>query len=164
MSTTLDATGLAPRAFALLNRFAEPAIRSGFGAPWPTLPLPAALWALGWHPGLVVLEVPGRRSGRLYRVPLTALVRGDTVLVSTLRRESQWVRNLAAAETVGLWLRGTRRRARPWVRGMHPDGPASAALSRGLKTLSGPLERSGLQLAELSLEAPTEMTGAGRPC
>lgn len=102
-------TAAGPGPFAALNRFAEPAIRLGLGAPPP--------FPLGWWGGLVVMEIPGRKSGRLYRVPAVALASGNRLMVGTVRERSQWIRNLAAAEQVGVWLRGRRRLARSFVWG-----------------------------------------------
>lgn len=101
------ATGPGP--FTLINRFAEPAIRLGIGAP-PPVPF-------GWWSGLVVMEIPGRRSGRLYRVPAFALSRRDMLVVSTVRADSQWMRNLAATDRIRVWLRGRDREARAFVWG-----------------------------------------------
>ena len=109
--TTRTAGGPGP--LALLNRVAEPAIRLGIGAP-PPVPF-------GWWSGLVLMEIPGRKSGRLYRVPAFALAHRDLFVVSTVRERSQWIRNLAAAERVDLWVRGRRRNARTFVWGeAHP--------------------------------------------
>ena len=95
--------------FALLDRVVDPAVRLGLGAP-PPIPF-------GWWSGLVVMEIPGRRSGRIYRIPALALARRDRLIVSTVRERSQWMRNLAAAPRVHVWLRGQRRSARPLVWG-----------------------------------------------
>ncbi len=52
--------------------------------------------------GSRVLAVPGRRSGRLQRVPVNLLVLdGERYLVSP-RGNTQWVRNVRAASTVEL--------------------------------------------------------------
>ena len=67
-------TAAGPGPFAALNRFAEPAIRLGLGAP-PPIPL-------GWWGGLVVMEIPGRTSGRLYRGPAVALASGSRLMVA----------------------------------------------------------------------------------
>ena len=59
----------------------------------------AALHALGVAPDyLVTLEVAGRRSGRIVRVPLVmVVVGGERYLVSMLGEEVNWVRNVKAA-------------------------------------------------------------------
>jgi F420H(2)-dependent quinone reductase len=46
---------------------------------------------------LITLEVPGRRSGRVVRLPLVvAFVEGERYLVSMLGEESNWVANVKA--------------------------------------------------------------------
>ena len=106
MNTTVAA---GPRPMAMLNRIVEPAVRMGLAAP---LPIP-----VGWWSGLIVMEIPGRRSARIYRVPALALAHRDLLLVSTVRGESQWMRNLAAATDIEVWLRGRCRPARSFVWG-----------------------------------------------
>jgi hypothetical protein len=58
----------------------------------------AAVSARGVGPEyLVVLEVPGRRSGRIVSLPLVvAAVDGERYLVSMLGEEANWVRNVRA--------------------------------------------------------------------
>ena len=66
----------------------------------------AALSARGVGPDyLVTLEVPGRRSGRIVRLPLVvAVVDGERYLVSMLGEDTNWVRNVrAAGGEVVLW-------------------------------------------------------------
>jgi hypothetical protein len=60
----------------------------------------AAVYALGVGPDrLVTLEVVGRRSGRVVRLPLVmVVVAGERYLVSMLGEEANWVRNVEAAE------------------------------------------------------------------
>jgi hypothetical protein len=60
----------------------------------------AAVCALGVGPKyLVTLEVPGRRSGRVVRLPLVmAVVAGERYLVSMLGERANWVRNAEEAE------------------------------------------------------------------
>lgn len=59
----------------------------------------AAIHALGVAPNyLVTLEVPGRRSGRIIRLPLVMVtVAGERYLVSMLGDDVEWVRNVKAA-------------------------------------------------------------------
>jgi deazaflavin-dependent oxidoreductase (nitroreductase family) len=80
--------------FKAVNQFAEPLIRAGFANPllWPT--------------GAIVLEVTGRKSGETIRVPLLATRVGDLFVVSTYRRRSEWVKNLAANPEARYWLGG----------------------------------------------------------
>jgi F420H(2)-dependent quinone reductase len=59
----------------------------------------AAVYALGIAPNyLVSLEVVGRRSGRIIRMPLVMVVlEGERYLVSMLGADVNWVRNVQAA-------------------------------------------------------------------
>ena len=59
----------------------------------------AAIHAMGVAPNyLVTLEVAGRRSGRLIRLPLVmTIVAGERYLVSMLGEEVDWVQNVKAA-------------------------------------------------------------------
>jgi deazaflavin-dependent oxidoreductase (nitroreductase family) len=79
-------------------------VRRGVGSPLP----------LGV--GLVVLETVGRRSGRPRQVPLVSARIGDTLIVSTVRRPSQWVENVAATGSARVWLGGTARSGTATIR------------------------------------------------
>jgi hypothetical protein len=70
----------------------------------------AALHAHGLAPNyLVTLEVCGRRSGRLIRLPLVmAVVAGERYLVSMLGAEAAWVRNVQAAGGTATLCHGRR--------------------------------------------------------
>lgn len=92
--------------FRLLNATVEPAVRSGLANP---LPLGA---------GAVVLETTGRVSKKTRRVPLLATRLGDKLVVSTVRGDSQWLKNIEAEPTVAVWLYGKSR-------------PAIASVARG---------------------------------
>ena len=62
---------------------------------------------------LVTLEVPGRRSGRIYSIPLVvAVVDGERYLVSMLGADVGWVHNLKAAEGRAVILHGKREEVR----------------------------------------------------
>ncbi len=82
-----------------LNQFVEPLVRAGVGGP---LLLPA---------GAIVIETKGRTSGRRVNVPLMAAMVGDLILVSTIRRRSSWLKNLAANPEVRIWLGGREMEA-----------------------------------------------------
>lgn len=60
----------------------------------------SALYARGIAPNyLITLEVVGRRSGRIVALPLVmAVVEGERYLVSMLGENTNWVRNVRAAE------------------------------------------------------------------
>lgn len=90
--------------FEALNRVVLPAVRAGFGTPLP----------VGF--GLVVLETTGRRSGLKRSVPVVGFRAGRRVTVSTVRTDSQWLANLEASPTAGLWRNGSRRKVTADVR------------------------------------------------
>ncbi len=92
------------RLFGALNRVVAPLARGGTLSPPP----------LGG--GVVVLETTGRRSGKRREVPLLATRVGDRLFVSTVRSDSQWVRNAEADSSVGIWLNGYRRAGTATVR------------------------------------------------
>ena len=93
-----SARDLEATAFRTLNAVAEPLVRAGVGGPLLT-PF-----------GAISLEVTGRHSGKLYRVPLLATVIGEVTVVATFRgRRSEWVKNLAAAETAVWWANGVQK-------------------------------------------------------
>ena len=92
-----DYTLSLPRLIAPINTLLEPGIRLGLANPLP------------FTSGFVVLEVAGRRSGTLRSVPLLCADCGCALLVSTVREQSHWIVNLAAAGHAHVWLRGRRR-------------------------------------------------------
>lgn len=98
--------------FRSLNRVVEPLVRSGFAAPLPCGGL-----------GLALVESTGRVTGVTRTVPVVAVRLGDRVLTSTVRSDSQWMRNLEADADAGVWLNGRRRAARATVR----RGPLTVA-------------------------------------
>lgn len=90
---------LTRRGFSALNAVVRPAVHAGLGNP---LPLGA---------GAVTIETTGRRSGLPRTVPVLATRLGDTLTVSTVRSDSQWLRNIEADANVAVWLYGKRRTA-----------------------------------------------------
>lgn len=97
--------------FRSLNQFVEPLVRLGWGSPMP------------WTSGAIVLETIGRKSGRALSVPLVATLIGDLILVSTVRKNSQWVKNLAANTEVKYWIYGQERQAKAFVFASDVDKP-----------------------------------------
>ncbi len=57
----------------------------------------------------VLLEVRGRRTGRLFRVPVSAREDGSGGLVVRSRPGRTWWRNLRGGAPVGVWTGGSRR-------------------------------------------------------
>lgn len=115
-------------AFAILNAAVEPWARAGLlGAP-----------GCGW-PGPIVVEVRGRKTGTIRRVPLLALRAGDTFVVSTVRgQRSQWLKNLEANPECGAWVGGRRQAFSAEVfrpGGSSPEGAIGAAVQAG--TMAG---------------------------
>ncbi|MDA0183104.1 hypothetical protein OJ997_22535 [Solirubrobacter phytolaccae] len=70
----------------------------------------------------VLLEVRGRRSGRVFRVPVTALPgeRAGELIVRS-RPGRTWWRNLRGGAPVGVWIGGSRRTGVGTVRGDDQD-------------------------------------------
>jgi F420H(2)-dependent quinone reductase len=128
--------------FRTLNSVVEPWVRAGVGSPWL------------WPSGLIVVEMQGRKTGRLISLPLLATLVGDLVLVSTVRGRSQWVRNMAATPDVRYWMNGRAHGATAFVVAPGLDQARSDSLSpigRGLASNLLPLAQAlGMAFAILS--------------
>ena len=85
-----------PQLMQPVNDLLRPLVKAGLGSP------------LNWTPGLVVLEVPGRQSGREYSLPLLGYLAYPYVTLATVRPNSQWVKNTAAASEPHVWVWGRR--------------------------------------------------------
>jgi hypothetical protein len=80
--------------------------------------------------GTVTVATTGRRSGRAHEVPLAAARLGDTVVVSTVRSNSEWVRNLESDPTTTVWLDGCARQAEASVQRLPGLTVAALRVSR----------------------------------
>ena len=117
--------------FRGLNQLVEPLVLAGFGAPLLS-PI-----------GAIVVETRGRKSGRRSNVPLMAAVIGDLVMVSTARRRSNWLKNLAAHPEVRYWLGGREIEATAFAVG--PDIETPNGLPARVSCLADAMKRhSGL--------------------
>jgi len=95
----ISTDAIARRGFAALNAVVRPAVQSGIGNPF----------LIG--AGIVVIETTGRVSGLARLVPVLSTRTGNTLTVSTVRSDSQWIRNAEADSNVAVWLGGRRREA-----------------------------------------------------
>lgn len=82
--------------FRALNQVVKPMVRAGVGSPLP----------LGG--GVVLVETTGRSSGLVRQAPLVAWRVGKTIMVSTVRSDSQWVANFEADQSGAVWILGKR--------------------------------------------------------
>ncbi|MEM7095332.1 MAG: nitroreductase/quinone reductase family protein [Actinomycetota bacterium] len=83
--------------FRTLNGVVGPLVKRGVASPLP----------VGF--GAVVVEHTGRVSGATYEAPLLGLRVGNRVWVSTVRENSQWLRNVESGEDTAVWLCGRKR-------------------------------------------------------
>jgi deazaflavin-dependent oxidoreductase (nitroreductase family) len=70
-----------------INQIVEGLVRSGVGSP------------CAYGSGVVVIETKGRKTGTPRTLPVLAQRFGNTLIVSTIRSKSQWVRNLQADDS-----------------------------------------------------------------
>jgi len=95
---------IARAGFAAVNSVVLPVARRGWFSPLPV------------GVGLIRLDVLGRRSGVRRSIPLLSARIGNRLVVSTVRQDSHWVRNVNAAGTATVWLDGDARSASASVR------------------------------------------------
>ena len=60
---------------------------------------------------LMLLSYVGRYSGTRYTTPVAYDRRGDTLIATTLRQQSNWWKNFRKEHPATIWLRGYRRKA-----------------------------------------------------
>jgi deazaflavin-dependent oxidoreductase (nitroreductase family) len=64
-------------------------------------------------PGFAIVEHVGRRSGRAYRTPVAAFARNGMLTIAlTYGPDSEWVRNVLAADGCDVRMRGRSMRMR----------------------------------------------------
>lgn len=115
--------------YKTLDFFLEPFIKAGFTSPGI---VPA---------GAILVETKGRKSGKIYYVPLLATYFGDFILVGTIRgQQSQWVKNLAANPDVLYWWSGRPHKARAHVFALGVRRPKDSELPPLAQTVALTLE------------------------
>ena len=148
---SLPMAGLAPEVALVraLNAFATPLIRAGVGSPGL------------FGPGLVVVEIVGRRTGANRPTPLLGFALGDVVVVSTLRGDaSQWVKNLAAQSEVRWWRWGREVRGHATVVAADAVGRAAPEAPAWVDELVALLEPWILTGWRFAVLVPGAMTSA----
>jgi deazaflavin-dependent oxidoreductase (nitroreductase family) len=129
--------------FRNLNQVVEPLVRAGIGNP------------VLWPPGTIVIETSGRKTGRKYNVPVLATRFGDLFVFSTVRRRSQWVKNLAANPEVRYWMAGQAREATAFVFAPDVETPSSGSLPPQVGCLASMLrQQSSLFGISFAILAP----------
>jgi F420H(2)-dependent quinone reductase len=139
--------------FRSLNAFVEPLVRAGMGSP-------------GWWPtGAIVLETTGRKTGRTFNVPVIATLVGGLVVVSTVRRRSQWMKNLASRPDLRYWMGGRAHDATAFVVGPALSAPGPGVmppLAEALASALAPL--SAVWGVSFAILAPAQHDrGTSRP-
>ncbi len=114
----------------------------------------------------MVLETTGRKSGLPREVPVLATRAGDTLNVSTVRANSQWLRNIEADDQVAVWLGGHRRGGTAAVSRRPVEHRAHRAYAGALRSESvGPQPPggpTGSQSFPQPVADPVNPSGAGR--
>ncbi len=115
--------------------------------------------ALGLAPSYVyVLEVRGRKSGKLYSTPVSIIENAGNQYLVAPRGRTQWTRNAEAAGEIVLRKRGGRRfRIRPLADWEKPE-----LLKKYLSSYTGAVQRFFPVKPEAPLEAFAQIA-AGYP-
>ena len=108
-------SAVARSALRLVNQTVLPTVKAGVVSPPP-----------GLGQGIVVLETTGRTSGQPREVPLAAVRVGDRIMVTTVRQNSQWLKNLEASPDATVWTCGRADRMIATVR----RGPLNVVVLR----------------------------------
>ena len=122
---------------------------------------PAVAWLLrsplhpllGW--GLMLITVTGRRTGRVYTIPVGYQRDGDALLVLVSKpSRKQWWRNYRDRRPIAVWLR--RRAAHGHAEVVAPGSPAFRdAIDRTLRRVPGLGRQFGI-----AYDRRTGLTGA----
>jgi deazaflavin-dependent oxidoreductase (nitroreductase family) len=126
-TSTAVTEGGEQRFFRTLNRFVDPVVRAGLGNSLA-------------GPGAFVVETTGRRSGLPRRVPLLGNRVGDTIIVSTIRDNSQWIRNLEQHPIADVWVAGRPRPATATVVRVPGGAVARLRLESSLRRRRAPTD------------------------
>ena len=121
--------GAEQRFFRTVNRLVEPAVRAGLGNSLA-------------GPGTFVLETTGRRTGLPRRVPVLGKRVGDTIVVSTIRDNSQWIRNLEHEPFAHVWVAGRPRPAAATVIRLPGSTVAHLRLLTSTRRVHSPTDRA----------------------
>jgi deazaflavin-dependent oxidoreductase (nitroreductase family) len=129
--------------YRTLNQIVEPLLATGVGA--PTI----------LQPGLILLETQGRKTGKLYKTPLVAARVGRQLVVSSYRRNSQWVQNLIAQPNVRYWSAGLPGQATAYVFAPEAPPPSRAQLPAPIGALADALQLySNVARASVAILSP----------
>jgi deazaflavin-dependent oxidoreductase (nitroreductase family) len=135
--------------YSAANKIVEPLIIAGLGS------------TSCWSPfGATVMEIVGRKTGKLYRVPALAASLGDLTIVSTIRpKRSQWIRNLAANPEIRFWKRGKLSAASAYVFNPESTKLANESLPSPVRNLAETLQLEVFSSMAFAILAPHQ---AGR--
>jgi deazaflavin-dependent oxidoreductase (nitroreductase family) len=102
------------------------------------MPVVRWMWRLLPTPPMIILVNRGRKSGRLYKTPLSILVedpeRGEIVVSPMWSRDSDWYRNVIAGGLVEIHVRGEKWQV-DWRELDLAEGRAAGEAFRGAHTI-----------------------------